>query len=260
MATVTDYDALVREATTQPAAVPEFPEPQSPSDTVFQLAAGYLQEDGEWVREFEVRELTGRDEEIMARISDPGRLFVSIIDRGVVRVGSTPASKDVLNDLVGGDWDTVLVAIRIVTFGPEMSVRRKCSCGQEYMAVIDLREDVKIRAANQADLQFSVGNRHHYEASLYSGATQRKILEQLTEATVPELNTMVLFDSITSIDGRPPLGLDDIRDMPMTDREIVLNEINKRRVGPDLGGVTTTCPSCGKEQPTPLSAAAMFRR
>ncbi len=47
---------------------------------MFQLAAGYMQDDGRWTKEFEVRELTGRDEEAMARIPDIGRSLAAMFD------------------------------------------------------------------------------------------------------------------------------------------------------------------------------------
>ena len=243
-------------------AAEEGPRITDPPDTVFRLAAGYMQDNGEWVKEFEVRELTGRDEEALARIDDAGRSIVAMIQRGVVHLGEDPATSDRLDGLVGGDWDTALLAVRSVTFGTEVELRPTClSCRNNYEVTIDLSKDLSIRTANPEDLSWTVQGKHHtFDVSLYSGATQRKIFETMSEGrTTASINTEVLYDSLSQIDGMPVLGMDAVRDLSMGDRKILLDSIQERRVGPDLQGVTIKCPTCGHEQASPLNAAALFQ-
>jgi len=233
-----------------------------PPEGVFQLAAGYMQDDGRWVKEFEVRELTGRDEEALARIGDIGRGIIAMMDRTLVRVGNDKGSPDRMNSLIGGDWDTVLLAVRSVTFGPEVELSPTCtSCKATYDVTINIQHDLSVRTANLEDLAWTVkGKRRTYEVALYRGDTQRKVFDLMAEnKSVAVINTEILHDSIKRIDGMPVLGRDEIRDLSVLDRRAILDSINNHRVGPDLQGVTIKCPTCGNEQPNPLDAAALFQ-
>jgi hypothetical protein len=254
---------VIHEANQGTAERPSGPVLEDPRDSVFTLAAGYVTNDGTWAKTFEVRELTGRDEEALARISDLGRSVTAMISRATVRLGPDKVTDEALDSLVAGDWDTILLAIRTATFGPEVELTPTCnSCRTKYEVTVDITKDLSIRTSNIEDLTWTVqGKRSVYEVSLYTGATQRKILAQMGEEgrTVAVINTEILYDSISSIDGLPVLGLDDVRDLPIADRRALLESIQERRVGPDLQGVTIKCPTCGNEQPYPLSAAALFQ-
>ena len=242
---------------------PSGPILEEPPNTVFQLAAGYMQDDGAWTKTFEVRELTGRDEEALARVPDFGRAIALMIRRATVRLGKDPVTDERLDSLVAGDWDTILTAIRSVTFGPEIELSPTCDqCHASYEVTVNLMKDLNIRTANPEDQTWTLqGKRHAYSMTLYTGATQRRILEAMADSsqTVAALNTEVIADSITAIDGMPVLGLDMIRDLPVPDRRMLLDSIQERRVGPDLQGVKIKCPTCGHEQSYPLSATALFR-
>lgn len=233
-----------------------------PMDTVFRFAGGYTQEDGRWAKEFEVRELTGRDEEALARITDIGRSIVVLMERGVVRLGEDEATPQRMDRLIGGDWDTLLLAVRAVTFGPTIEVNPTCrGCRAKYDVTINILTDLAVRTANPEDLSWTVKGRHDvYEVSLYDGATQRKVFDMMADdETIAVINTEVLFNSIDRINGLPVMGKDDIRDIPMADRRILLDSIQERRVGPDLQGVKIKCPTCGHEQSNSLDAAALFQ-
>lgn len=258
-----DVQRILKEANEGPQAVAVFPDVDGPPDTVFSLAAGYMADDGSWTKEFEVRELTGRDEEALARIPDVGRSLVAMIQRGTVRLGPDKATPEALDSLVGGDLDTILVAIRTVTFGPEVEIKPICnSCRTTYEATIDISKDLPIRTTNPEDLSWTVkGKKNTYEVSLYTAATQRRIFEEMSDdsKTIAVFNSEILLDSISSINGMPVLGMDAIRDLPMADRREILNSIQEHRVGPDLQGVKIKCPTCGHEQNFALNAAALFQ-
>ena len=241
---------------------PDEPDITEPLGTVFQLAAGYRQDNGQWVTEFEVRELTGRDEEALARINDVGRSLVALTERGVVRLGRDEATPERMDSLIGGDWDTVLLAVRAATFGPTVDLKPTCQgCRSEYEVTVNLLTDLSIHTANQDDLSWTVkGKRHTYEVSLYTGATQRTIFDMMAEnKTIAAINTEALMGSIDQIDGLPVLGRSDILNIGMSDRRAILESIQERRVGPDLQGVKIKCPTCGHEQSNPLNAAALFQ-
>lgn len=241
------------------------PEVAEPLDPVFDLVGGYRQDDGTWATKFTVRELTGRDEEALARITDPGRLMIALLQRGLVRVGSQPADDEVLDGLFAGDWETVLIAIRIITFGPEFTTEWACgSCGNPYEVTFDLRKDLPIRSANEnPEAEIPVqGRRNSYIVTALRGSGQRKILEQISkkDTTTADLNTLTLFECIASVNGYPLMSMDAVRDLSIADRRLLLDTVNDNRLGPNLRGVKTKCPTCGVEQASPLSVAALFPR
>lgn len=240
----------------------EFPVSVEPPDTVFQLAAPYLATDGFLTKEFEVRELTGRDEEALAHIRDVGRTLVAMVERGVVRIGPDVADGDALDSLAGGDWDTVLLAVRVANFGPTVDLTPSCQrCGSDYEVTIDLTKDLAVRTVDSVQSWTVKGRRSTYEVGLYTGATQRKVLSMMAEdKTVAEINTLILSDSVQRIDGTPVLGKAAVLDLSLYDRQTLLESVQKHQVGPDLQGVTIKCPTCGHEQANPLNAAALFRR
>lgn len=239
---------------------PEPPPMRDLADTVFDLCGGYYQDNGVWATQFEVRELTGRDEEALGRVTDPARAVLTMIERGLVRVGDDAVSAQVVDSVLGGDWETILIALRTITFGPLAESTWKCfSCNEEFTATTDLTEIPK-RTLSQDDLRFEVTGRKGvvYEIEHPYGATQRKIMAKIN-APAAELNSMLLLDCLRTINGRPSLGMSDVLSLPMADRKAIISELNTRRVGPLLGEVKSECPSCGVEQATPINVAALFR-
>jgi hypothetical protein len=232
-----------------------------PPDGVFQLCGGYFQDDGAWTTEFEVREFTGRDEEFLARIKDPAKTLIAIVERGLVRVGNDRASPQVLDSLYQGDWDSVLLAIRIVTFGPTVDITTNCrNCGETYAAVIDLRENIEYRKASKEDRVYTVEGRNAvFTVGQAMGELQRKILLESKDATAAEMNTMVLAHCVQKIGSVPVIGPDAVRNLSVADRLTLLKAIDESRVGPQVKEVRTECPTCGADQEVGISIAAMFR-
>jgi hypothetical protein len=75
----------------------------SPPDTQVELPGGLLDPFEGLTTSVEIRELTGADEEQLARIADAGKGLLSILERATVKVGDKPADKDTLDSLLSGD-------------------------------------------------------------------------------------------------------------------------------------------------------------
>ena len=89
----------------------------SPSDNVVTLPGGYINATGEVITEAEVRELNGRDEEEISKASSLGKVLLAILKRGTVRVGDEQVTEDLLDRLLSGDRDMLLLGIFKATFG-----------------------------------------------------------------------------------------------------------------------------------------------
>lgn len=254
---------IIREAVDKPAQEAALAQIKPPETTVFRLCGGYLGPDGKtWETEFEVRELTGRDEEYLGKIGNGSlRVFTAILERGLVRVGSQRGGAQLLDSLLAGDWETVLLAVRAVTFGRAVVLKTTCqSCEQSYSVDIDLIDQVGRAECGKEDLTFQVIGRHGtvYNVCLPYGSTQRRMMER-ENLTNGEANTILLADCILDINGVPPLGTESVLNLPLADRREIVREIDARKIGPDLRGVRTKCPYCDAEMDSPLSIAALFQ-
>jgi hypothetical protein len=239
---------------------PASPELTAPPSTEGELCGWYHQLDGTMSKEFRVRELTGRDEEFLAGLSAPSQFVTALLQRGLVSVGDDKASNDVLDGLLAGDWDTVLLAIRIATFGEFHDQPMKCSdCTTEYTAHVDLSKAP--RKVREFDRDVEVVGRHGtvYQVGNMYGSTQRAILAKGLDLPMPKLNSMILQDCVLSINGKPVISPNQVLDMPLRDRTEIIRVIGERRVGPDLDSFVVECPTCGKEDPAQVSLANTFR-
>jgi hypothetical protein len=234
---------------------------EDPPPTVFSLDGGYLDDAGEWHTEFEVRELTGRDEEALGRLTATSKFLTELLERGLIRVGPYPG-RNVLDSLLAGDWESILLAIRAVTFGNEVDFVILCgSCRNRYDVTVRIDQDIPhYKIEGKDDLVFEHTGKHGnvYLVTLPTGSTQRKLLKD-SSVSLAEQTSIMLADCIKKIDGRPTLGRESVVDLPLADRRGIMAKMVENKPGPRLEEVTSLCPSCGAENGVPLSIAALFR-
>lgn len=239
---------------------PEPAQVEEPTDQHFQLAAGYLDPDNQWHTDFIVRELTGRDEEAIGKTTKAGTMVLEIINRGLVSVGPYKGSV-ALDGILGGDWETVLLAIRSVTFGNEVEYILTCrECRNTYEVTVHLDTDVpRTTMSDPSDTRLTYTGRHgdEYEVVMPLGATHRKLIQNV-DRTVQEQNSIILRDCVDRINGRAALP-EQIMNMPLADRRNILSQIIKNTPGPRLEGVNTLCPNCGVENTLTLNIASLFQ-
>ena len=94
--------------------------------------------------------------------------------------------------------------------------------------------------------------------SLPKGAAQKAIVASSTK-TSAELDTILLKHCIISINGRPVLTTDDVRNLSLKDRRDILQQISDRNPGPQLDKLSKECSSCNQEVKLPLTLADIFR-
>lgn len=230
-----------------------------PSDTSVRLPCGYATFTGEFVRDAEVRELTGKDEEAIARASSVGKALITILNRGVVKIGDQIATEEMLDSLLSGDRDTLLVAIYKATFGKEAILQGICNtCNQVHEVGIDIDTDLKVRpfsGTRKFSVKCKVGE---VVVQLPTGFAQKDLVEN-ADKTVPELTTILLENCVESIDGAPVLNKEQVQNLGIGDRKIIAEEINKRSFGPLFDEVTVACPQCEGEVNVPLNLGTLFR-
>lgn len=253
-------DSIIGATAEEPDEAVE-PEIDAPVDVVVDLPGGYMSLSGEIVTEAEVRELTGRDEEVIARATSTAKVLQTVLMRGIVRVGNEKVSEEMLDVLLSGDRDFLLVNIFAATFGRYLEIAPYCpSCSERVETHIDLLKDIPIkRLDDPRDRNFlvkcGVGD---VAVSLPTGETQKKMMSA-NSRSVAEMSTILLTDTITKLRGLPVMSEEQVLDLPIKDRRKISEEILTRNPGPQMQDIKTKCPKCDTELEVPLSLAGMFQ-
>lgn len=233
-----------------------------PPGTVIELPCGLVTLDG-LVREVEVRELNGFDEEALAKASASTTEYVQrLMDLAVVRIGNVEnPSGSALGALTGGDVDAITLAISRVTYGDTLEAEFFCPhCRELVTTETHLVDDVPVkRLDSEADQRFTV--------KLRKGEADVRLPDWDTlqdaagrgNATQAELTTVFLKHCVESINGMPVLGEDSVRRLSAADRATLIDALNDKVGGPKFSKVEKPCPECEQTIPLPLSVAALFR-
>jgi hypothetical protein len=238
------------------------PEIKSPVDNTVELPGGYLTPTGELHRTAEVRELNGRDEEAIAKASSVGKALNTIIQRGTVSVGSVQASESVLDSLLAGDLDALLLGIIKSTFGVDIEIPSYCAKCEDYKVVtVNLDEDIKTKVLTDpiSDRVFIVqGKKDVFTVSLPDGAAQKALIKN-ADKTEAEQTTVLLENCVLKINDNPVYSPLQVQTLGMVDRKSILKEINKRVPGPQFTDITVTCPECEGEVTVSINLGTLFR-
>lgn len=232
-------------------------------DTTVELPAGLFNPiTGDLVREAEVRELNGADEEALAKIKNEGKALMAMIDRGVVKLGGEPATPTLLDMLLIGDRDMLLLGIRKATFGDEIELKLSCPhCQTDQDAKLSITDDIPVRRhddPSQRELRVET-RQGTVDLELPTGTVQKKLIAAEGK-TLAEMNTILLAACVRSVNGAPVLGGDNaVRRFGIADRTKLINAIADASVGPRLEEVKRTCTGCEREFDLPLSLSDLFR-
>jgi len=233
-----------------------------PSDTVVNLPGGYITSAGEVTTEAEVRELNGRDEEEISKATTLGKALLTILKRGTVRVGNEPVTEQMLDNLLSGDRDMLLLGIFKATFGNIAHLGGYCgSCAETKDVDIEIDKDIKIKVLTDAlnDRTFTVkGKSLEYTVNLPTGITQKELMLS-ADKTIAELNTLLLEQTVVKIGEAPVVSKIQVQNLGLTDRRKIVDEINKRVCGPQFDDLTLGCPDCEGEVQVPISLGTLFR-
>lgn len=233
----------------------------TPPDTEVTLPGGYYSPMTGLVENAEVRELTGRDEEIIARTKSVGAMLSAVLTRGVVSIGDSKPDDSMLNSLLAGDRDYLLLRIFSATFGDEITTELRCPhCGDSVEVTVEVTKDVPVKSLESAgdrafEVPCSVGL---VKVELPTGHTQKELFAASSKSW-SELSTMLLANTVMQINGTPVMGPQQVLDLPIRDRRKIAEEIGKRNPGPQFNEVRKSCPECEGELEVPLNLASLFQ-
>ena len=234
----------------------------APTNNHVDLPGGYISPGGLLAKYAEVKELTGVDEEAIAKSGSLGRALNTILQKGLVSIGGEPVTRDAFDDLLSADRDAIMIGIRNVTFGETIEYTAVCqSCNTTQDLKIDLTKDVPVKELNNPieDRNWTIEVKAGLvNVTLPTGDIQRKLMENM-DKTSAEMNTMLLSGCVLSVNGASSIGASTVLKLGMGDREKLVDEILEKNPGPRLGEVKKACEACGESIPTPLSLMSLFR-
>jgi hypothetical protein len=234
----------------------------SPSDTTVNLPAGYVMASGEVARTAEVRELTGKDEELIGKGGGAIKAYATILRQATVSIGGEPVTEQILDSLIIGDRDAIVLGIYKATFGNNVELPGFCGQCSEFKSIaIDIDRDVPIKVLVDPikDRTFEVeGKTHKFLVTLPTGILQKEIAS-IDENNNGEKNTLLLKNSILEIDGKPVLGKAQIQSLGIMDRNKVALELSNRLPGPQFDDLFLPCDQCDGEVVVPFNLGALFR-
>ncbi|MFH9606857.1 hypothetical protein [Streptomyces sp. NPDC017448] len=238
-----------------------------PEDDRVTLGGG-LYWDGELVTHAQVREMTGEDEEALARVKGSlARWLSMLLERTVVRLGDEPATPKAIRRLLIGDRDELVLGVRIATFGKHITAQNvQCPhCDEYFDAKVDLTRIDRVSLEE-------VKPRHEYTVELRAGksavvrlpdgAAQESIFEN-ADATIPERNSLLLAACLVSVtkngvaDTRT--GVELAKALSVSDRRTLIRFISETQPGPLLDDIRFDHEACGKEVRLTLELPDLFR-
>jgi hypothetical protein len=253
---------LAAEAISQKTEAPEPAKIKVPVDVLVNLPGGYMSPSGEVYRTAEVRELTGKDEEVIVKAANMPKALALALSRGTVKIGDVEATEEVLDKILAADRDAIMLGIYRATFGDTAEFGAYCmGCKDSKTAEINLLEDIKVKVLLDPleDRAFKVqGKSKEYLVRLPEGKAQRELANNL-DKTSSELDSVLLDYCLVEIDGKQVFGKNQVQAIGLADRRLILSEIVKKNPGPQFNDVKITCPDCGGEVVVPISLGTLFQ-
>ena len=267
----TDFDALQQDLDrARKMTVGDVPTIQDSVDPAVELPRG-LHYNGTWQRKATVRELTGVDEEAMARVKEVFDLYDTVLSLGTVRIGECELEpltlterQGFLSQLLIGERDLLYIAIVQSTYGDRKTLRYRCrieGCGEEQDLILTLSEDFQPRQVDdieETEFYYATSKGDRIAFRPVVGADQVEALRR-KNATQAEQNSIILSRCIKSLNGNlivDPLNYS--RGMSMADRNGLLNAIAERQPTVDMT-VTIECVACREPQTITLGWGDIFR-
>lgn len=268
---ITDESPLAKEQElqdAQKALVGSVPTISEPPDVIIDLPRG-LYTGSKWETEVELRELTGADEESLARFKTSVDFFNGVIVYGTARIGSQDLTElsfadrqSILAGLLVGEREQLFLHIARVTYGDKKEIEHTCpSCGTQAETVLFISQDIEIpEMENPHTLTYTMktnsGSILKYR--LATGSDQMSIMDK-KGASSAEQNTLMISECVTQVDDQPVLDpIEMARNLSMGDRRRLLEELVDKQPSPVLD-LKIDCVSCGFEVIVPLSWGDLFR-
>lgn len=240
--------------------------PDAP-DVVFELPRGLFHA-GNWETTTEVRELTGVDEEALARFKDNYDFFDGVVVYGTARIGSVDLEgkpfgerQAMLAGLLVGEREQLFVSITRATFGDTKTLAYRCPlCLQDSEVDLELSRDMAFPEVDHLPLSFehTTAKGKAIEYRLVTGADQMEINKRKGVSPADQ-NTFLLSKCILRVDGKELVDpLTTAREMSMRDRVDILDRMTEHQPSPNTS-IEYECPMCDGVSKVEVAMGDIFR-
>lgn len=232
---------------------------------VFELPYGYVDEEGAVHKEFEIREMTGIDEESVAKPevrSNLGKIVTTLLSNCVLRVGSYRKSemKDtkwekIIRDMFLGDRDFALLKLRKITYGDEMSFDSRCPHCRKPVVIEFTLDELEINPVkcDPTKIPFELpkgymdkdGEIHTTGFMKMPTGFDQEQLDAVARKNPGAANTMLITRCVFEL-GNVKLSSNTFRELSQKDREYLIKELSDNVFGPKFV-VNTVCNNCGED-------------
>lgn len=265
---ITEEDAEIAQSLTMSSRPTMEPEPEM----AFSLPGGYIDpHTGELHRNVEVRELNGRDEEIISAASR-SKNYIDFLDKiitnNVTSIGGHEVTKDVVHSLTTGDRQYLLMAIRQASFGDKLDLEWRCpnGCNEPNTDVVKISEiPVKRVDSTVFDTTVVIGKGKPdavVTMRLVNGGDSWVMSDQgLDDRAL--MNTFILARCLVKWDGalmseKAISPTKFVQDMPLRIRNQLIEALLENQPGPDYSEVTASCQTCGEVSPIRFDMASLL--
>lgn len=245
------------------------------SETVYEMLAGYKDDDGVIHKDFTLREITGRDEEAINNPSvkaNGSKVISTLLSRCVTRIGTlTPKSvggrdkwEKIIKSLYTGDQDYMMIQLRKMSIGNEVEVDHVCpnrECKAKLHTVLSIDELEVIPFNGERVISFCLPKGYkdkksviHKEGTMrLPTGLDREILTPLAKTNLAKATTTMLTRLCKFNDG---IYIDDdvMGGLTVRDREYLQKLLQEHIFGVNLQ-TDVTCDRCGETFKGSLNAS-----
>ena len=211
------------------------------SDGVCNLPGGLVLDDGRRLGRAELRPLTGREEELVTQhaATPSAHLASKLLSACFVRLDDLAVDSEIVNKLLVGDRDYLILQLRRMTLGDRFAAVFSCPACRCAMDVEFLAQDILVEPRPQSAATYTW---REVQYRLPNGADQEAVADLAASEAVE-----VLLERCV-IAGAP---------LSVEEREAVIADMDARAPQIDLE-LELSCPECGHAFTTPFDCTSFF--
>ena len=234
------------------------PEVGEAAPTTVSLLRGIIDPDsGEWQDIAVVREMTGEDEEELARLSTKENVTyadytTALLSRAVLSIGtqSIKGNQSVLDSLIIGDRDLLFLGVIKATYGNVRSFSVTCGhCSKSNDVRVNLDEDIPIQQPKGSLTEARVvelKDGTEVKVKYLTGKDAQTIAA--LEGNAAEQNTAIVAHAVIWDDDRSDkVKTQWSRSLSLADRRVLIDTVLEDQPGPTLEEVEAPCGHCDEK-------------
>lgn len=233
------------------------------NNETFEFLAGYIDDEGNLHKDFELREIDGSDEEAISKgeiRSNGAKVVRTLLERCCTRIGTIHKEdvksnewREIIQSLYIGDQDIMLLKLRQISLGDTIDTQYKCpveTCKTDINVEVDIDELELMPFSGSREIEFELpkGGTLKDGTVIKNGKMRlpigldREVLDGVMRKNIGQANTMMITRLITELEGTK-VHNDFVRNLSIKDRNYLLELIKENNFGINLT-VEVDCPNC----------------